>query len=379
MATTLIRNVGQLVTGDIDDPLGSADSVYVEDGTITEIGATTTTADTVVDANGLTLAPGLVDAHTHPVLGGFTPRQNAQGWPESYLQCGVTTMVSAGEVHAPGRPKDAAGAKALAVLTQKAYENHRPGGAKVHAGTLILNDDMTEADIEDVHREGVRRVKFLFPLDDWDRARDLARWGRDRDMVSIMHTGTSSVQGTPIEFEMLDHVGPDIAAHLSGGPIPIPDEQVHSVVEETDSVLELVVGGNQRVALDVVAAAADRDELRRLQLGTDTPSGTGVVSRGMFIQIALLAGLSDVSAAEVLCTATGNAGRHHKLEQGFVEVGRPADLCLLGASVGSEADDALSALDRGELPAVETVFVDGAVEVETSRNMPSSPTPPTIT
>ena len=378
MATTLVKNVGQLVTGDVDDPLRSADSVYVEDGTITEIEATSTTADVVVDANGLTLAPGVIDAYTHPVLGGFTPRQKAQGWPESYLQCGVTTMVSAGEVHAPGRPTDVAGAKALAILTQKAYENHRPGGAKVHAGTLILNDDMTEADIEDVHREGVSRIKFLFPLDDWDRARDLATWGRERDMVSIMHTGTSSVQGQPIEFDMLDHVGPDVAAHLSGGPIPIPDEQVHRVVEETDAVLELVVGGNQRIALGVVAAAADRDELDRVQLGTDTPSGTGVVSRGMFIQMALLAGLSDVSAAEVVCTATGNASRHHRLDQGLVEEGRPGDFCLLGPSVGSEADDALEALDRGELPAVEMVLVDGVVEVETSRNMPSSPTPPTI-
>jgi len=35
---------------------------------------------------------------------------------ESSLHGGVTTLISAGEVHLPGRPKDVAGTKALAIL-----------------------------------------------------------------------------------------------------------------------------------------------------------------------------------------------------------------------------------------------------------------------
>jgi enamidase len=376
--STLIADIGEIVTGRIESPTAAADSIYIEDGEIVEIGATTTTADTVIDANGLTVTPGLIDSHVHPVLGGFTPRQNALDWPESYLHCGVTSMVSAGEPHVPGRPRDVAGSKALAVLTQKSFDNHRPGGAKIHAGTLILNDDMTEADIEEVYQAGVRRLKFLFPLDDWDRGRELVEWGSERDMVSIMHTGTSSVQGSPITFDTVRDVGPDIAAHLTGGPIPIPDEQVYRTIDETDSVLELVVAGNQRLAVDVMERVIDRDELHRVQLGTDTPSGSGVISRGMLLQIAMLAGLTPATAAEVLCLATGNVSTHHKLEQGVVEVGRPADLCLLGAAPGSESDDALGAIGRGELLAVASLLVDGEIEVEDSRNMPFAKNPASI-
>ena len=68
-------------------------------------------ATTIVDANGTTVAPGLIDSHVHPVAGDWTPRQNQIGWIDSYLHGGVTTMISAGEVHMPGRPRDVVGAE----------------------------------------------------------------------------------------------------------------------------------------------------------------------------------------------------------------------------------------------------------------------------
>ena len=43
---------------------------------------------------------------------------------------GVTTMISAGEVHTPGRPKDVVGLKAMAVFAQRAFTAFRPGGVK---------------------------------------------------------------------------------------------------------------------------------------------------------------------------------------------------------------------------------------------------------
>ena len=83
------------------------------DGKITAIGrfkdVNTEGATTVVDANGTTVAPGLIDSHVHPVAGDWTPRQNQIGWIDSYLHGGVTTMISAGEVHMPGRPRDVVG------------------------------------------------------------------------------------------------------------------------------------------------------------------------------------------------------------------------------------------------------------------------------
>jgi len=88
-------------------------------------------ATRVIDANGTTLAPGLIDSHVHPVAGDWTPRQNQIGWIDSCLHGGVTTMISAGEVHMPGRPKDVVGVKAMAITAQRAFAAVRPSGVKV--------------------------------------------------------------------------------------------------------------------------------------------------------------------------------------------------------------------------------------------------------
>jgi enamidase len=280
-------------------------------------------------------------------------------------------MVSAGECHVPGRPTDAAGLRALAVLAKGSYDRHRPGGVKVNAGTLLLSDDMTEADIEDARLSGIERMKILFALEDVDHARKLVQWGRDRGLVSLMHCGGSSLPGTKnITAAMFEQIEPDIAAHFNGGPTPLPDDGIDRLIEETEMVLELIVGGNQAVAVDVLRRARDRGELSRLQIGTDTPTGTGVIPCGMLLEMSILAGLTTVPAPEIVALATGNVARHHRLDTGLVEAGRPADLCLLGAPMGSQASDAMGALEHGEYAAVDKVLVDGELLVDRSRNTP---------
>ena len=41
-------------------------------------------------------------------------------------------MISAGEIHLPGRPTDPKGTKALAILAQKSFAKARPAGVKVY-------------------------------------------------------------------------------------------------------------------------------------------------------------------------------------------------------------------------------------------------------
>ena len=66
MSKTLIRNIGCLLSGDIHEPILSADSVLIEDGVIHEIGTGLTAEDAVVyDAKGSTLMPCLIDSHVH--------------------------------------------------------------------------------------------------------------------------------------------------------------------------------------------------------------------------------------------------------------------------------------------------------------------------
>src|SRR5689334_8460179 len=142
---TLIVNIGTVATGDIAAPLADADSILIEDGRIVAVGkaleggaAEGGHIDQLIDAKGTTAFPGLIDSHAHPVFGDFTPRQQTLNFIESGLHGGVTTVISAGEVHLPGRPKDIVGLKALAIVAAKAWGALRPAGVKVHGGAPIL-------------------------------------------------------------------------------------------------------------------------------------------------------------------------------------------------------------------------------------------------
>src|SRR3954453_7943131 len=156
---TLVTGPSEVVTGDIAAPLSNADSVLIEDGRFTAIGrGIDEDADVVIDAKGASAFPGLIDSHVHPVFGDWTPRQRTTDFIESGLHGGVTTMISAGEVHLPGRPKDIVGLKALAIVAVRAYANARPAGVKVHAGAPILELGMERQDFADLAAAGVNLV-----------------------------------------------------------------------------------------------------------------------------------------------------------------------------------------------------------------------------
>src|SRR3984885_13281224 len=146
----VVRNIGLLLSGDLDQPVLDADTVVAIDGVIQAVGKSkdldASGETTTVDAKGTALAPGLIDSHVHPVCGDWTPRQSQLGWIDSWLHGGVTTMVSAGEVHTPGRPKDIVGLKAMAIFAQRVFHAFRPGGVKVYAGAPVIEHGMVESD-----------------------------------------------------------------------------------------------------------------------------------------------------------------------------------------------------------------------------------------
>src|SRR3982751_1013965 len=126
-----IVNLGQIVSGDWKGPFAAGDCLLTENGKITAVdtasAAQVEAADVVIDVDGMTAIPGLIDSHVHITFGDYTPRQRAVGYLESYLHGGTTTAISASEVHVPGRPRDSEGVKALAVAAQKCFEHYRPG------------------------------------------------------------------------------------------------------------------------------------------------------------------------------------------------------------------------------------------------------------
>jgi len=370
---TLLRNIGRLVSGDLARPLLEADSLLVADGRIAAVGrGLDDDADTVVDARGTTVMPGLVDSHVHPVFGDFTPRQRTVDFLESALHGGVTTAISAGEVHLPGRPRDIVGLKALAIVAARAYAAFRPGGVKVRAGAPILELGLTEADFAELAAAGVSLVGEigLGSVKTGKDAAPMVRWARQHGMTVTIHTGGPSIPGSsPIDADVVLEAHPHVVGHINGGTTSMPPAQIDRLVA-SDMALEIVQCGNPKTALHTLRSAMDARAVHRIIVGNDAPSGTGVIPLGVLRTLSLLASLGGLPPAEAVACATGNTARVYGLDSGTVAVGRAADLVVCDAPIGSVGADALAALAAGDLPGISMVLVDGRPLVGRSRNTP---------
>ncbi|MEJ5375550.1 MAG: amidohydrolase family protein [bacterium] len=377
MSKVLLKNIGTLVSGKIEEPLLVADAIFIQDGKIQKVGLLRemeeSQADRIIDCAGTTVIPGLVDSHCHPVLGDFTPRQNQLGFLDSGVHGGVTTVISAGEVHLPGRPKDAAGTKALAILAAKSFASFRPGGAKVLGGALILEKGLTESDFQEAAREGVRVVGEigLGSVKTPEDARPMVKWAKKNGMVVMMHTGGTSIPGSStVGAEQVMAVEPDVVSHINGGTTAMSMAEVEKLVTQSSFALEIVHCGNMKVAVEAARLIAQAGAKSRVVIGNDAPSGTGVVPLGILRVITLLAGLCPVRPEEAVCMATGNTTRLYKLPRGIIEPGMEADLVIMDAPLGSVGREALSAMAAGDIPGISMVLVDGQVVVQKSRNTP---------
>ncbi len=371
---TLITGIGQVISGDLDQPLLDADSMAIVDGRIEAVGRGLPTegADTVIDAHGTTVIPGLIDSHAHPVFGDYTPRQRTFDFIESSLHGGVTTMISAGEVHLPGRPKDIVGLKALAIAVNHSYANLRPAGVKVRAGAPILELGMVESDFAEMASAGVGLIGEigLGSVKTGADAAPMVAWGRAHGMISTFHTGGPSLAGSSaVAADAVLEAMPDIAGHINGGTTSLSEVDIARLVAADPGIaLELVHCGNGRTALVALGLAAEAGALPRVILGNDAPSGTGVVALGILRLIAHLASLGGVAAETVICLATGNTARVHRLDTGVLAPGRAADLCIVDAPVGSVATTALGALANGDLFGISMILIDGVPVIGRSRN-----------
>src|SRR5215203_2016048 len=160
---TAIVNLGVILTGDWREPVAPGDSIVMDEGSIVHVGTASASqiaaCEVVIDADGATAIPGLIDSHVHITFGDYTPRQNTVGYLESYVHGGTTTCISASEVHVPGRPSDAEGVKALALAAQRCFATYRPGGMRVIAGSVILEPGLKAADFQELKQKGVSLAK----------------------------------------------------------------------------------------------------------------------------------------------------------------------------------------------------------------------------
>lgn len=375
--TLVVRNIGVLASGDLSSPIAEADTVVAVDGVITFVGRAADAPDhpqaSIIDAGGATVMPGYLDNHVHPVIGDWTPRQKATDWIDSCLHGGVTTMLSAGEPHVPGRPTDPAGAKALAILAHRAFANLRPSRVKVHAGAVLLEHGLVEADFDDLAAAGCRLVGEIgiSGVKDPAIAAQMTRWAQARGMKVMVHTGGASIPGSGvIGPDFVAEVQPDVAGHVNGGPTSLRVADVATILDTTSAHIEFVHNGNMTTLGLMTNLARERGELHRVVVGTDCPAGSGVQPLGILRVMATMASTGGIAPELAVAAATGNTARLHGLNRGVIRAGAEADLVVVDAPLGSQASDALGALAVGDTPAVAIAVIDGAVLFTKSRNTP---------
>lgn len=377
MGSVLIKNIGKIVSGNYDDPFRDGNAIRISEGKIEQIGNDLSGgADVVVDARGLVATPGLIDSHVHPVLGDYSPRQNTLGYFDACVNGGVTTFISAGEVHTPGRPRDPAGVKAMAILAHKSFQNARPGGAKVHAGAVMLEKGLVEQDFVELKSAGVWLVGEigLGTVQNSDEAASMVKWAHKNSFICVIHTGGASIAGsTVIDAEFVLKTQPDIVSHINGGPTAPTIEDIGRIIEETNLTYEVVHCGNGKTMLEALKVANRTGKMDKVIVGNDAPSGTGVIPLGILRVVTAIASTTECEPAKAIALATGNTAKAFRLKTGALETGREADLVLMDAPYGSAAKDALGAIQIGDLPGIAAVIIDGELRVQKSRMTP----PPT--
>lgn len=377
MTSLALTNIGSIISGSLEIGLVDADTILVEDGRIKELGQglNTSDCDSILNCSGTTVAPGLIDGHLHVVIGDYTPRQKTVGFLESWVHGGVTSGVSPSEVHAPGRPKDPVGVKALAIAAHKCFSNFRPGGFKMHAGSVIIEPGLEERDFKEMAAAGVWLAKVGFG--DFENQADCApivRIAQQNGFKVLCHTGGASIPGSsPVMAEDLIAIQPDIAAHINGGTTALSDEGLERVIHETNIDLQICQCGNLRSALLTIERCKGLGQLDRIDIASDSPSGTGILPMGVIKSIVELASLADLKAQEAWALGSGTPAKHWGLKgQGTIEMGAVADLVIMDAPLGSVATNALESIELGDIPGITGVLIDGRVWAMKSRNTPAA-------
>jgi enamidase len=376
---TVIVNLGQIVSGDWRNPFVSGNAIAIEGERISSVGAAAAAvvngADVVIDADGMTAIPGLIDSHVHVTFGDYTPRQRTVGYLESYLHGGTTTAISASEVHVPGRPRDVEGVKALAVAAQRCFSEWRPGGMRVIAGSVILEPGLKAADFHELAQKGVRLAKAGFGAvrNAYDYV-PLVADAKAAGLLTTCHTGGSSIPGSgAITGDHLLKMRPHVSFHINGGPTAMPDADFERVIVESDIALQVCTAGNLRTTLLCAKLAQAHDAFDRFIIATDTPTGSGIMPLGMLYTIAHLSSLTDMPPEHFICAASGSNARIYGLDSGFIAPGKAADIVLIDAPDGGTQSTALAAIKHGDIAAIGAVITAGIPRfVGRSRNTPAT-------
>lgn len=365
----LIKNIDKIISGDLNKGIVPGDAVLVENGLISGVGFESKldikSVEKVVDANGSTVIPGLIDSHIHVWLEDYCPSAGGiNRWMEGNLSVGITTMITA-EVNRMGTVKDVPYMKSLAILGHKKWKAYKPGGyQKIEGGALVYVDGLTEQDFKELSDMGIFLIAEAGAggIADPDKIKHYVEWSKKYRMLVSMHFGgVSIIGGTTTGFNYAKEIKPDIFAHVNGGPTACPYEDCQKVVTELDGALEMSWNGNTKVMYDLMEFIKEKKQLHRVILGSDSPTGQGYSAFAIHQMINRVASIDGIPAQDAIAMATGTTADLFRLNRGKIEVGREADILIIDCPPDSAGDDALKAIEIGDQPAISMVMVDGHI------------------
>src|SRR5262249_56793038 len=173
-----------------------------------------------------------------------------------------------------------------------------------------------------------------------------------------------------IDRDVVLEAAADVSVHTTAGDTALPLDQIRALCEKCARSIEIVHNGNEAAALYALRTARELNQLDRVILGTDSPAGSGVQPLGILRMISMLSALGGVPAEVALCFATGNTAQIRNLDFGLMAAGRAASFVLMDKAQHSSGKDLLESIQRGDLPGIGMVIIEGAVSVQRSRNTP---------
>lgn len=385
MSNVLIKNLGTVVSGDINRPILDAEVIYAENGVITYIGKAAAKyeekANMVVDALGLDVSPGLVDAQAHPPINDYLPLYKAADFAVNFMAGGTTGMVSVGSTRMPGFPYTVTGTKAMAVAGKEVWENYRPQGAKVHGGALMLVDGLQEKDFAEMVAAGIRVVgeAGVGPLQDVKKIAVLTKMAQNQGMVVTARSGGACDSATAtFTADDLLAINPDVICGVNGEPTPMSDADIQRVFREGNFYYTLIAHGSLKVLLDAYRLAAENKKVEKLLLGTNVPSMAGYSPLGLWTSVAALSNANqDVHPAVFIAMASGNVADCYGLDHGKIKEGYKLDLIFLD---GFNPDTCpFKTLQSGNMCSTSNVIIDGKLAMPHCKNVPGPSRKPVFT
>ena len=382
MTSTLIHNIGELVTNDPERPglLGIVEdaALVIEGGTVAWVGpaADAPTADEAYDAGGRAVLPGFVDSHSHLVFAGDRAAEFAARMAgESYAAGGIRTTVAA--------TREATDEQLTSHVARLVQEMTRQGTTTVEIKSGYGLTTKDEARSLAIARQFTDETTFLgahVVPDGTDpaayvelvtgamleAARPHAKWIDvfcERGAFDVEHARAVLVAGRAAGLEGRLHAnqlgpGPGVrlAAELGLRAVDhctyLDDVDVDDL-RDSGTIATLLPGVEFSTRQPYPDARRLLDAEVRVALATDCNPGSCYTS-SMPLCVALAVREMGMSPAEALAASTlGGAAALGRDDVGHLRVGARADLVVL------EAPSYLHLAYRPGVPLVREVYVGG--------------------